>query len=143
MLVRPKAEVDALAWDRTLAALSIFAGHWSTFEGRHLERLHAKCICIDDRIVYVGSANWYRYSVETSVEIVLRGAVDRVEGGMSQLESLWDRGEILEVLPRPAKEVDDEKPAAGIAHEILDPLAAEALKANPKAFVLGKKSRRK
>jgi hypothetical protein len=142
VLVRPEAEVDALAWERTLAALSVFAGHWSRFEGRHLERLHAKCICIDEQIVYVGSANWYRYSVETSVEIVLRGAVDGVEGGISQLESLWDRGEVLEVLPRPKKEADDEKLAAGIAHEVLDPLAAEALKANPKAFVLGKKRQR-
>lgn len=63
VLVRPEAEVDALAWERTLAALSIFTGYWSKCEARHLARLHAKCLCIDDGIIYVGSANWYRYSI--------------------------------------------------------------------------------
>lgn len=143
VLVRPEAEVDALAWERTLAALSIFAGYWSKCEARHLARLHAKCLCIDDRIVYVGSANWYRYSMENAVEIVLRGSVETIEGGGAQLESLWDQGETLEVLPRPMEDVTGHPPAPGIVHEILDPLAAEALKANPKAFVLGKKGRRK
>ncbi len=142
VLVRPEAEVDALAWERTLASLSVFAGHWASFEGRHLERLHAKCICIDDQTVYVGSANWYRYSLENSLEVVLRGPSGLIEGGLSQLESLWDRGEPLKVSPRPKKEPVVETSAVGIDHEVLDPLAAEALRANPKAFVLGKKGRR-
>jgi len=142
VLVRPEAEVDALAWERTLAAISVFAGHWASFEARHLGRLHAKCICIDDATVYVGSANWYRYSLEISEEVVVRGRVDLVEGGLSQFERLWDRGEVVEVSPRPDKVSVVEQSAVGIDHEVLDPLAAAALKANPKAFILGKKRRR-
>ena len=137
VLVRPAAEVDSLAWERTLAALSVFREHWPTFETRHLAHLHAKCLCIDEEIIYVGSANWYRYSVEKAIEIVLRGPVVAIEGGTSQLESLWDRGEPLEVPHEPKNKA--EEPAEGITHEVLDPLAAEALKANPRAFVLGKK----
>jgi len=143
VLVRPAAEVDALAWERTLAALSVFGGYWPILESRHLAHLHAKCLCIDDQIAYVGSANWYRYSVEKGVEIVLRGPVGAIEGGMSQLESLWDRGETLAVTCPPKKVAKHEKPAEGITHEVLDPLAAEALKANPKAFVLRKKGQRR
>jgi len=141
VLVRPEAEVDSLAWERTRAALSVFRGHWADFEGRHLALLHAKCLCIDSQIAYVGSANWYRYSMERSIEIILRGPVGGIEGGMSQLESLWDRGETLAVTCSSKKVAKAEKPAEGITHEVLDPLAAEALKANPKAFVLGKKGR--
>jgi hypothetical protein len=143
VLVRSETEVDALAAERTRAALAIFAAHWATFESRHLTRLHAKCVCIDGRTVYVGSANWYRYSMENAVEIVVRGPVEAIEGGASQLESLWDRGEVLAVAPRLEKADEAEPPAVGINHEVLDPLAAEALKANPKAFVLGKKGRRR
>jgi hypothetical protein len=33
-------------------------------------------------------------------------------------------------------------PATGITHEVLDPLAAQVLKENPKAFILGKKKQR-
>jgi hypothetical protein len=77
--------------------------------------------------------------MENAVEIVLRGSVETIEGGGTQLESLWDRGETLKVLPRPKEDVTSQPPASGIDHEILDHLAAEALKANPKAFVLGSK----
>lgn len=143
VLVRPSVEVDALAWERTLAALSIFAGYWLQCEVRQLAHLHAKCLCIDNRIVYVGSANWYRYSMESAIEIVLRGSVERLEEGTAQLESLWDQAELLEVPAGQNKGAEAATPAGGIAHEMLDPLAARALQENPKAFVIGKKPWRK
>jgi len=37
-----------------------------------LATLHAKVVIVDERILYCGSANWYRYSLEESREIVLR-----------------------------------------------------------------------
>ena len=143
VLVRPEAEVDSLAWERTRAALSVFHGHWPNFEGRHLALLHAKCLCIDNQIAYVGSANWYQYSLERSIEIVLRGPVGEIDGGMSHLESLWDRGETLATTRQPEIATKPDEPAEGITHEVLDPLAAAALIANPKAFVFGKKRQRR
>ena len=140
-LVRPENEVDALAWERTLAALSVFASSWASFETRSLSRLHAKCICIDNEIVYLGSTNWYRYSVETSVEITLRIETSSLEGGIAEIESLWDQGEQERVTA--TRSAGQQRVSEGITEEVLDPLAAQALRDNPKAFVLGKRKRKR
>ena len=139
VLVRVEHHQDPIARNRTATALSIFAGHWTDFEARALERLHAKCLCIDGRIVYVGSANWYQYSLEQALEVVLRGPVEAIMGLDEVLEKLWGQGELLKV----SGEVGEtgNQVAPGITYEVLDPLATEMLKQNPKAFVLGRKKR--
>ncbi len=137
VLVRAERQVELEVWTRIAAALSVFAGHWPSFEARSLERLHAKCLLIDDQIAYVGSANWYRYSLEESAEIVLRGPVESVTGLQQDCECLWESA-----VPIEARIGKDMPTATGITHEVLDPLAAAALEKNPKAFVLGKKTRR-
>jgi hypothetical protein len=106
VLVRSKSEVDVLAWERTLAAISVFAAHWRSFESRYLERLHAKCVCIDGRTVYVGSANWYRYGLEKSLEVVIRGPAESIDGGIWKLESLWDQGNGLDSPSLPKARTD-------------------------------------
>src|SRR5438270_13587107 len=80
VLVRAEQQVEAEVWREIVKGLSRFAAHWNQFEARTLERLHAKCVLIDDRLCYVGSTNGYRYSVETSLEIVLRGPLDSAPG---------------------------------------------------------------
>jgi hypothetical protein len=137
VLIRSRDQVDPEAWDRTMAALGILAGHWAACECRSLQLLHAKCLQIDKKTVYIGSANWYRYSLETSLEIMLRGALDSVEGGDTTLESLWDQGEPVEGL-RKARVVKS-RPAEGITHEVPDELAANVLRNIPSAFIIGKK----
>ena len=91
VLVRSERQVEPEVWERIIAALSAFAAHWSTFEARTLDRLHAKCLLIDERIAYVGSANWYRYSLEESLEIVLRGPLAAVAGLQQDCEALWEQ----------------------------------------------------
>jgi PLD-like domain len=140
VLVRAEQQVEPEVWERIVAALSTFAGHWTYFEARTLERLHAKCLLIDQRIAYVGSANWYRYSLEESLEIVLRGSVAAVAGLQQDCEELWDQGHPYPIPSHPTTTTST--PATGITHEVLDPLAAQVLKQNPKAFILGKKKRR-
>ncbi|HWR26778.1 MAG TPA: phospholipase D-like domain-containing protein, partial [candidate division Zixibacteria bacterium] len=137
VLIRPEKQVQSDVWNRILTALYIFADHWDNFEVRVLERLHAKCLCIDSHVVYVGSANWYRYSLEESMEVVLRGNVDGIYGIDKELEGLWEKGEILKISG--TSSIMKTTPATGITKEVLDPIALRTLKQNPKAFVLGKK----
>jgi phosphatidylserine/phosphatidylglycerophosphate/cardiolipin synthase-like enzyme len=107
---------------------------------RTLERLHAKCLLIDDRLCYVGSANWYRYSLETSLEIVLRGPLDSAPGLQQECEVLWEQATPFSIPTPPTATATSA--ATGITHEVLDPLAAQVLRENPKAFVLGKRKRK-
>lgn len=140
VLVRAEQQVEAEVWQEMVKGLSRFAGHWNQFEVRTLERLHAKCVLIDDRLCYVGSANWYRYSLETSLEIVLRGPLESVPGLQPACEALWEQATPFQIQNQPTPVAAEA--ATGITHEVLDPLAAKVLRENPKAFVLGKKKRR-
>jgi hypothetical protein len=136
-LVRAEHQVEPEVWQEIVSGLGKLAGHWRHLEVRTLERLHAKCLLIDGRLAYIGSANWYRYSLETSLEIVLRGPVEEIAGLPNECEALWVQATPYQLpAQRPATA------AAGITHELLDPLAAEVLRQNPKAFILGKKQRR-
>lgn len=137
VLVRDEAQVECEVWARIESALSIFANHWDRFEARTLDRLHAKCLLLDQRIAYVGSANWYRYSLEQSLEIVLCGPMNAVDGLKQECDELWDRAR-----PYSASTKTTSATSTGITHEVLDPLAAKTLKENPKAFVLGRKKKR-
>jgi phosphatidylserine/phosphatidylglycerophosphate/cardiolipin synthase-like enzyme len=140
VLVRAEQQVEAEVWQEIVKGLSRFAAHWNQFEVRTLERLHAKCILIDDRLCYVGSANWYRYSLETSLEIVLRGPLDSAPGLRQECEALWEQARPIQIPTHPTAAASSD--STGITHEVLDPLAAKALRENPKAFVLGKKKRK-
>ena len=75
VLVRSQPQIDPVAWDRYDAPLGIFTGYWAACECRSLDYLQ-----IDNQIVYVGSANWYRYSLKTSLEILLRGDLNSIQG---------------------------------------------------------------
>jgi phosphatidylserine/phosphatidylglycerophosphate/cardiolipin synthase-like enzyme len=139
VLVRAEHQVEPEVWQEIISGLGKFAGHWTNFEVRTLERLHAKCLLIDDRMAYVGSANWYRYSLETSLEIVLRGPTAAIPGLPNECEALWEQATPYLL---PSQQPATATTATGITHEVLDPLAAKVLKENPKAFILGKKKRR-
>jgi hypothetical protein len=137
-LVRSQSQVAPLAWKHTMAALGIFAERWERCECRSLDRLHAKCLKIDERIVYVGSANWYGYSLEESQEILLRGDLNSIDGRCAEFESLWDQGQPVLITEKRSTE----SAPVGVTHEIADPLAAEVLRNVPKSFVLRKKRSR-
>ncbi|HPS90647.1 MAG TPA: phospholipase D-like domain-containing protein [Methanothrix sp.] len=136
-VVREEEQMDPEAWQRTSAALSIFAAKWTDFKARTQGRLHAKFLCIDDKILYLGSANWYRYSLEKSFELVLRGPKNKIIGFDEELERLWRNAADLKVLQNSRK--SNKSIAKGIDYEIIDPIAQKVLKENPKAFVLRKK----
>jgi phosphatidylserine/phosphatidylglycerophosphate/cardiolipin synthase-like enzyme len=136
-IVRDEEQMDPEAWQRTSAALSIFAAKWNDFKAKTQGRLHAKFLCIDDKILYLGSANWYRYSLEKSFELVLRGPKNEIIGFDEELERLWRNAADLKVLQNSCK--SNKSIAKGIDYEIIDPIAQKVLKENPKAFVLRRK----
>ena len=136
-IVRVEQQMDSEAWQRTLAALSIFSNHWRKFNARAQERLHAKFICIDDKIAYIGSANWYRYSLEKSLEVVLRGPKNEILGFDEESDSLWRNS--MDLRSHLKSNLPKKSIGRGIDHEILDPISLKILKENPKAFILRRK----
>jgi hypothetical protein len=139
VLIRPEGQTEPPVWARMAAAVGLFRAAWPASEVRTLDSLHAKCVLIDDRTAYCGSANWYRFSLEQGCEVTLRGPADAVAGFAADLEELWGRGTELRPgggFPPPGA------PPTGIREEVLDPLAASVLAADPKAFVIGKKRKR-
>lgn len=113
-------------------------------EVRTLRTLHAKIMVIDEEVAYCGSANWYRYSLETSREVVLRGPADDASGLLDLAEGLWQEGTGLGEEPRPPAGRQETKPSgvgAGFREEALDPIAAKVLKEVKGAFVVSKKGK--
>lgn len=150
VLVRGVENVEPAAWERTQQAVFTFRNHWKVFQARHLNLLHAKVICIDGKIAYLGSANWYRFSLEKSKEIVLRLPVSEMENLEEELETLWEYGTDLDAMikiPPSSIQLGENAPTEQTSkpeknQEIRDPLDALALKTlkeNPTAWVKGKK----
>ncbi|MBP2641120.1 MAG: hypothetical protein H6Q66_2071 [Firmicutes bacterium] len=155
-------EQNELASDVTYQALQELVLVFPDMEARSLEGLHAKVIVVDEEIVYLGSTNWYRYSLEQAKEITVRMAVAEVMGLPKLIEDYWQKGQVIDVtvvpeeknpdanagsafasgadkIKRPASKQKSEMHAAEINHEVLDPIALKVLQANPKAYVKMKK----
>lgn len=110
-------------------------------------------IVIDESIAYCGSANWYRYSLEQSRELVLKGPVGQAGGLLDQVQVLWDSGELADLseatapAPPAPRKMPTRSLAGGYTREVLDPIAAAKLREVPGSFVLkgpsGRGSRRR
>jgi phosphatidylserine/phosphatidylglycerophosphate/cardiolipin synthase-like enzyme len=125
--------------ERVADAASIFLAAGNPTQHRVLSRLHAKCIVVDSDILYCGSVNWYRYSLDTSLEIAVRGPVASVTGCAAELDRLWNSGISSDINAEQGRAPSS---GNGITREILDPIAARVLAENPKAFLYGRKKRR-
>ncbi|MGK3964047.1 phospholipase D-like domain-containing protein [Sorangium sp. So ce118] len=131
--------------DHAEAALARFRGRPTT-EVRTLDRLHAKLVLVDETIVFCGSANWYRYSLDEGLEVVLRGPVSDAPTLLDEVASLWDQAEVWQGERSPSR-ARVETPAArspvsdGFRAEVLDPIAAEKLASVRGAFVLGTRTK--
>lgn len=135
LLIRDPNDVDKFSRERSHIALSIFKEHWPSFEVRTLEKLHAKMILIDNNILYIGSANWYRFSLESAREIVIRGPVESINGIQVEIKKLWRDGKPYEF--RTTATSDQE--ISGIPYEILDPLARKVIESIPGVRIKGKR----
>jgi len=107
---------------------------------KFLANLHAKVVVVEEQIAYCGSANWYRYSLEQSREIVLRGPMANVTGLLDEIQVIWDQATDE---PRSERLVKAETTAEGYTKEVIDPVAAAKLKEVPGSFVISRPSRRR
>ena len=138
LITRPATAVEKSVWMHMRTAIENLDGHFKNFYAFTLESLHAKVIVIDQNLAYVGSTNFYRYSLERSHEIAVRGAANQMEGLHIEIESLFEDSTCLQIA-RKGKAIPSD--GIGIQEEIDDPLIKKILDENPGAWVLGRRSK--
>ena len=139
VVTRPLNGADSSFREHAIAARICFDDRPNT-RVRLLSNLHAKLVIVDERIVYCGSANWYRYSLQESREIVLRGLVEGASGLLDEVQVLWDEAKPD---PRAERSSRTETTAHGYTKEVIDPVAEAKLKEVPGSFVLRRSPRRR
>jgi phosphatidylserine/phosphatidylglycerophosphate/cardiolipin synthase-like enzyme len=132
VVTRPTSGADSNFREHAIAARVCFEDRPNT-EVKLLANLHAKLVIIDEHILYCGSANWYRYSLEESREIVLRGLVDDVSEILDEAQVIWD--EAKSESPTECRK-RTETTAHGYMVEVMDPVAEAKLKEVPGSFIL-------
>jgi hypothetical protein len=83
---------DGVIDTKTLSALNLAGQNLNNFKAKSLENLHSKVILIDNRIFFLGSANWYWYSLNLGVEVTINGTTDQLPELIIELEKYWDEG---------------------------------------------------
>ncbi|MCE5214589.1 MAG: phospholipase D-like domain-containing protein [Methanobacterium sp.] len=75
---------------KTLSALNLARMNITHFQARSLEKLHSKVIVIDNETFYLGSANWYWYSLNKTFETTITGNIPLLSKLIPQIEEYWD-----------------------------------------------------
>lgn len=83
-----KQEIDK----KTLSALNLARLNLKNFQAKSLNKLHTKVILIDEKVFYLGSANWYWYSLHESIELTIKGSISELPGLMDELNIYWNEG---------------------------------------------------
>jgi len=140
VVTRPSSGANSSFAEHALAARAYFRERSNTVV-RLLTSLHAKLVVIDEHVVYCGSTNWYRYSLQESCEIVFRGPVASVSGLLDQIQVIWDQASDDE---QPIDEISKwRETAEGYMKEVIDPVAEAKLKEVPGSFVIRRPARRR
>jgi phosphatidylserine/phosphatidylglycerophosphate/cardiolipin synthase-like enzyme len=74
---------------KTLSALNLARKNIKNFQAKCLKKLHTKLILIDHEIFYLGSANWYWYSLHESVEITVTGDIKLMPDLIQLMYNYW------------------------------------------------------
>jgi hypothetical protein len=132
VVTRPPDQAGSSFREHGIAARARLGGRPNTTV-RLLANLHAKLVVIDEQIVYCGSANWYRFSLEESRELVLRGPAVSAMGLMDEVQVIWD-----EATQEGFPQTPEKSPATakGYMKEVVDPIAEAKLREVPGSFVL-------
>lgn len=141
VLLRPRDGCEASFATHRHDACAVFAQRAA--EVRELAALHAKVIAIDGALAYVGSANWYRYSLEESLELVVRAPFTELAGLAEHLEVLWSQGDPTSLPCRGAAATHEARRSTeGRREELVDPVAAAVLRSVGGTFVIGRRPAR-
>jgi hypothetical protein len=137
VIMRPEESVDDIMWPHMVGAVSRLNEHFESLAVHTLEYLHAKSIIIDDEIAYVGSTNFYRFSLEDSKELALRGPLKEMGNLAGAIKKLLEDSVVYKVPVAKSKINVD-----GVKQEIYDPIVRNILAKNPKAWVIGPKPKK-
>lgn len=139
VVTRPPSGANAGFGEHAVAARTCFESRPNTLV-RLLNNLHAKVIILDEKTAYCGSANWYRYSLEESREIVLRGPVVSASGLIDEVQVVWDQATSE---PLNKKKIKNAAISHGYTEEVIDPVATAKLKEVPGSFIIKSTPRRR
>ena len=90
-----RIDKDELIDAKTLSALNLASKNIKNFQARTLPNLHSKVILIDREIFYLGSTNWYWYSLHESLEVTVTGETSLIPGIITEIDSYWEKSTIL------------------------------------------------
>ncbi|WP_287681883.1 phospholipase D-like domain-containing protein [Methanobacterium sp.] len=93
---------------KTLSALNLARENIKNFQARSLLKLHSKAILLDSDVFYLGSANWYWYSLHESLELTVTGKTCILPRLIEELVVYWDQATPLST--REMKEYHDLEP---------------------------------
>ncbi len=80
---------DGVIDTKTLSALNLARQNLNKFQANSLENLHSKVILIDGEIFFLGSANWYWYSLNQGVEVIVKGDISLLPELLQELDQYW------------------------------------------------------
>lgn len=87
-----RIEEDDTVDSKTLSALNLARKKLENFQSGSLHNLHSKVIIIDKQIFYLGSTNWYWYSLNKSLELTVTGNTSILPGIIPEVEDYWENG---------------------------------------------------
>ena len=119
--------------DKTLSALNLAQKNIENYEAKTLPQLHSKVIMIDNETFYLGSTNWYWYSLNESLELTIIGQASTIPGLTQELEEYWKNSDSIS--NKEISKHDDVNPIK----EDIDEYARKVLESDPKAFIISKK----
>lgn len=90
-----RIEEDGTIDTKTLSALNLAQENIRNFQARTLPYLHSKFIIIDNESFYLGSANWYWYSLHESLETTITGCTSQLPELISRLDDYWEKAKPL------------------------------------------------
>lgn len=102
---------------KTLSALNLARKNITNYQARTLKNLHSKVILIDNKTFYLGSCNWYWYSLHESLETTITGKTSQLPELIMEMEAYWEKA-----TPLTRNEVEgfyDLKPINRDIHSIL------------------------
>jgi len=86
-----RIEDDDVIDSKTLSALNLARKNIKKFQARTLKNLHSKIILLDKDIFYLGSTNWYWYSLHESLEVTVTGKTSIMPDIISEMDSYWEK----------------------------------------------------
>lgn len=90
-----RIEEDEIIDAKTLSALNLARKNIPNFQAKTLKNLHSKIILIDNEIFYLGSANWYWYSLHESLEVSVTGKTSLLPELITLMEYYWEKATLL------------------------------------------------